>query len=79
MSKKVNNIIRQMNSLTADEQLSLATYLAELAKKKCSGLKPCYQWRDLEGIVKSHHLGIDVQNWVSKLREESENNRIKQN
>ena len=67
-SKELTEIIRKVNILSAEEQLSLISYLTNRLKmceiKKKSGR----DWTDLEGIAPNLLEGMDAQEYVTRMR-----------
>jgi hypothetical protein len=68
-------LIRQVESLSVDEQLRLASYLVERARQTCAGPTPRYRWQDVRGIAPYPLLGEDAQAWVSRTRQDDTEQR----
>ncbi len=70
-SEMLNNLIKQADALTAEEQLRLAAHLTEKAKTK-NRPTPRRKWRDIRGLAWPSLLGEDAQAWVSRTRREAD-------
>jgi len=70
-------LMRQARTLTVDEQLRLAAYLVEQARK---GYVPTRgrKWREIRGIAPYPLVGEDAQEWVSRTRREGDEERERQ-
>ena len=78
MTTALMEIIRQSESLTVDEQLELAARLIDRARQSASIAKPQRQWLDLVGAAPYPLMGEDAQAWVSRTRQEGDDEREKQ-
>ena len=73
-SKTPDQLIRDVDSLTMDEQLRLAAYAVERARLH-STTPSQRKWSDLLGIVEGLETGEDAQEWVTRTRIESDAQR----
>jgi hypothetical protein len=71
----LDSLIKQVDSLTTDEQLRLAAYLVERARETYRSVEPCREWQDLRGLLLAPALGEDAQAWVSRTRREADEQR----
>ena len=71
----LNDLMKQAELLTGEEQLQLAICLINKARQK---KMPRSEWKQLCGSVTYPALGEDAQIWVSRNRLESDINREKQ-
>jgi len=71
----LNDIIKRIDALTADEQLSLAAQLIERARAVRLLSSPRRKWRDIRGLARPSLLGEDPQAWVSRTRREADEKR----
>ena len=62
----LDSLLKQIDLLTADEQLRLVSYAAEKARRK---------WRDVRGLLPYPALGEDAQAWVTRTRREGDEHR----
>lgn len=69
----LQNLMRQADSLSPDEQLRLAEYL--LSRARTTRARPTRRWQDLCGIAPNLLGGEDAQEWVSHGRRESDRHR----
>lgn len=74
-SAELDEIIKRVETLPPDEQLYLISYLAEKARQAYQALPMRPQWRDLQGAAPYPLLGEDAQEWVSRTRRESDQER----
>ena len=77
-TKTLDNLMEQAVSLTVDEQLLLASYLVEHARKAYPQSVARRQWREIHGCAQSLSAGEDVQQWVSRTRQEADEERDQQ-
>jgi hypothetical protein len=78
MTVKVKEILRQAEPLSADEQLALAALLIEQARKKASAPIERRNWLDLVVAAPYPLTGEDAQVWVTRTRQESDDERERQ-
>ena len=67
------DLMRQADSLSPDDQLRLAEYLVSRARTTKARLPR--RWQDLCGIAPNLLGGEDAQEWVSRGRRESDEHR----
>jgi hypothetical protein len=67
----LQDLMRQVDQLSTDEQLQLLVYIAERARQGAQRPK----WSDLCGIAPDIMDGQDAQEWVSRTRRESTEHR----
>ena len=75
----LDEIIKQIEMLTPDDQLRLIEYLAQKARDACPSPEPRRRWSEIRGIAQYSMLGEDAQGWVSRTRRESDEHREKHN
>ena len=68
------SLLRQIEGLNPDEQLRLAALLVERARQHYRG--PRLRWADAQGVAQPSLLGEDAQDWVSRIRRESDEARM---
>jgi type II secretory pathway pseudopilin PulG len=69
MTRKVHELLKQADALSADEQLTLASRLIEQARRKS---QPAHRrWLDAVGLAPYPLVGEDAQAWVTRTRQES--------
>ncbi len=73
-----NELVRQVDMLQVEEQLRLAAYLLDHVRRTVSQDKTRPKWRDIRGMATYPMLGEDAQEWVSRTRSESDEQREKQ-
>ena len=73
-TETVDDLRRKAETLTADEQLQLASFLVELARKAYPHATP-RKWRELQGRAQYPLAGEDAQAWVSRTRREADERR----
>ena len=69
----LDDLKRQADSLSPDEQLRLAEYL--VSRARAVRARPSGRWQDLCGIAPGLLGGEDAQEWVSRTRRESDEHR----
>ncbi len=75
MTTTYNELVQLIDSLQLDEQLRLAAYILERTRQAVVQDKPRRKWRDIRGIAAYPMLGEDAQDWVSRTRSESDEQR----
>ncbi|MBE2224838.1 MAG: hypothetical protein IAF02_25075 [Anaerolineae bacterium] len=70
-----NDVLRQADKLTSEEQLRLITYLAEQARKSVGSSPMPRRWHEIRGAAAYPLMDEDAQNWVSRTREASDTQR----
>ncbi|MDX2033496.1 MAG: hypothetical protein SF339_22660 [Blastocatellia bacterium] len=78
MATPLTEIMREMEKLTSDEQLKLAAKLIEWARRGATVIRPSCRWLDLMGAAPYPMMGEDAQAWVSRTRQEGNDEREKQ-
>ena len=78
MTVIVKEILRQAEPLSADEQLALAALLIEQARKKASAPIERRNWLDVVGAAPYPLTGEDAQVWVTRTRQEGDDERERQ-
>lgn len=73
MAATLQNLMRQADSLSPDDQLRLAEYLVSRARRVKA--RSSRRWQDLGGIAPNLLSGEDAQEWVSRTRRESDERR----
>lgn len=76
MTQTLIQLLNQSASLSADEQLELAALLIEQARKKTA--VPHRKWLDVMGAAPYPLTGEDAQAWVTRTRQEGEDEREQQ-
>lgn len=76
MTQTLIQLLNQTASLSADEQLELAALLIEQARKKTA--VPHRKWLDVMGAAPYPLTGEDAQAWVTRTRQEGEDEREQQ-
>lgn len=71
----LERIKQEADALNADEQLRLAAYLVERARSLLPEAQAGRKWRDLRGLYRHPMLGEDAQAWVTRTREDADNQR----
>jgi len=74
----LNDMIKQVDKLTPDEQLRLATYLVDKARTAYPVAEPRRKWAEIRGIARPSLFGEDAQAWVSRTRREGDERREQQ-
>jgi hypothetical protein len=75
MSGRLGEILKQAESLPADEQLELAMRLIERARRSPELAAPARKWMDVAGVAPHPLAGEDAQDWVSRTRQEGDDER----
>ncbi len=70
-----SKLVEQADALEAEEQLRLAAYLLERVRQTVSRDKPKRKWAEVCGLYPYPMLGEDAQEWVSRTRRESDEQR----
>lgn len=66
----LEKIEKEVESLTTQEQLKLAEWLAHKLRKTGLAMKKELDWQELYGLGKGLWKGEDAQEYVNRLREE---------
>ncbi|MGE0881937.1 MAG: hypothetical protein AB7P14_00195 [Blastocatellales bacterium] len=77
MVPTVKEILSQVETLSADEQLALASILIEQARKKSATQSGKRNWLDVMGAAPYPLAEEDAQAWVSRERQEGDSEREK--
>ena len=77
-TETTTELMTQLESLPLDEQLRLAAYLVERARHLCQPPEPRPRWRDIRGMGSPSFYGEEAQEWVSRTRRESDEQRQEQ-
>ena len=75
MSAQLDSLLKQIDLLTADDQLRLVSYVAEKARRKMPLAKTRRKWKDVCGMLPYPALGEDAQAYISRTRRESDEHR----
>jgi hypothetical protein len=75
MSTEVlDNLIKQAEMLSPDEQLRLAAYLVERARQASSS--PRRKWREMRGLARPSLFDEEAQTYITRTRREADEHRI---
>jgi hypothetical protein len=74
-STDLEGIMKQAEALPPDEQLRLIAHLAEKARQAYGVAPVRRRWSELRGAAQYPMVGEDAQDWVSRTRKESEEDR----
>jgi hypothetical protein len=80
-SAKIDEIMKQVETLSTTEQLELIALVAQKARGSYEGSKAPAErrkWSEIMGIAPDLLDGEDAQEWVSRTRRESDESREKQ-
>lgn len=72
MSIQLDSLIKQIDLLTADDQLWLVSYVAEKIRRKMTLTKTRRKWKDVCGMLPYPALGEDTQAYISRTRREGD-------
>ena len=75
MSAQLDSLLKQIDLLTADDQLRLVSYAAEKARRKMSLARTRRKWKDVCGMLPYPVLGEDAQAYISRTRREGDEHR----
>lgn len=78
MIPAVNEILRQTETLTSDEQLALAAMLIQQARNKTIPQVKHRKWLELMGAAPYPLMDGDAQDWVTRTRQEGDDKREQQ-
>ena len=78
MTTTYNELVQLIDRLQIDEQLRLAAHILERTRQTVGQDKPQHKWRDIRGMATYPMLGEDAQEWVSRTRNESDEQRQEQ-
>jgi hypothetical protein len=68
MSKELNDLMRQADALTPDEQLRLISYLVQRLSFCDIKPKPRRKVTEFLGIAPNHLGGMDAQEYITRMR-----------
>ncbi|MCB8943775.1 MAG: hypothetical protein H6658_08470 [Ardenticatenaceae bacterium] len=74
----LEDITLQTKRLTYSDQLKLIAYLAEQLQLQQPALSTRRRWQEIAGSASYPLAGEDAQSWVSRSRQENDNEREKQ-
>ena len=74
----LEDITKQTKQLTHSEQLKLIAYLAEQVRLQRPMFTSRRHWREIAGAASYPLVGEDAQSWVSRSRQESDDEREQQ-
>ncbi len=77
-TNNLKEVMKQIDTMTLDEQLQLIAYLADKARQTQLTPKPRQKWREIRGLVQQPALGEDAQTWISRSRREDDEYRESQ-
>ncbi|MBR8833648.1 MAG: hypothetical protein DSM106950_06310 [Stigonema ocellatum SAG 48.90 = DSM 106950] len=77
-TNNLKEVMKQIDTMTLDEQLQLIAYLAEKTRQTQLTPKPRQKWREIRGLVQQPALGEDAQTWISRSRREDDKHRESQ-
>lgn len=72
-TEMLNNLIKQAEALSPDEQLRLAAYLVERARQISSS--PRRKWREIRGLARPSLFGEEAQAYITRTRREADEHR----
>jgi hypothetical protein len=75
MSPSLQKILREIEQLTPEEQLTVMGHLVDRVKKRVTQSPPRRKWSDLKGMAPYPLLVEDAQEWVSRTRREGDEHR----
>lgn len=74
----VETLVRQTETLSIEDQLLLMARLAETMRQQWRPIAARRKWHEIRGIVPSPMMGEDAQAWVSRTRQEGDQQREQQ-
>jgi hypothetical protein len=77
-SKDLQEIIKEVDQLSIEEQMLLITHVAETARRNYQAPKRRRKWSEVEGVAPYPLVDEDAQAWVSRTRRESDEQREQQ-
>ncbi len=72
MTVQVGEILKQAETLSASDQLTLAVLLIERARRAPSLATPGRKWMEVAGVAPYPLTGEDAQDWVTRTRQEGD-------
>lgn len=76
--QSVEILFSQAATLSLDDQLLLMARLAKTVRQQRRQVSTARKWQEIRGIVKGSMLGEDAQTWVSRTRQEGDQQRAQQ-
>ena len=64
----LDHLMKQADLLSADDQLRLASYLVEKARRVYAPSQANRKWREVRGLAKPSLFGEDAQVYISRTR-----------
>ena len=77
-SNTLRELMKQIDTMTLDEQLELVAYVAQKARQSQLTPEPRQKWREIRGLLKEHAPSEDAQTWISQTRREGDEQRESQ-
>jgi hypothetical protein len=74
----LEQLLKESEKLTTDEQLRLAAQLVERARQSYQAGAPRRKWRDIRGLAAPSLFGEDAQTYITRTRREDDDHREKQ-
>jgi len=78
ISKELDEIVKKVEFLKTDEQLFLVSHLVGKLRVMYQDSQKRRKWSEICGSVPYPLFGEDAQDWVSRTRQESDEQREKQ-
>lgn len=78
MTIEIRQILQQTETLSSDDQLALAAKLIERARQKIAPPAARQSWLAVTGAAPYPLTGEDAQAWVSRTRQEGDEEREQQ-
>lgn len=78
MTEQLGELLKQAELLTTGEQLELAMRLIERVRHSPALAAPTRKWMDVAGLAPHPLAGEDAQEWVSRTRQEGDDEREQQ-
>lgn len=72
---ELEDIVKRVDNLTYEEQLSLIEHLTRKIREAKNGSRPRLKWSDMVGSVPYPLTGEDAQAWVTRTRQEDQAHR----
>ena len=74
----LDSLIKQVDLLTAEEQLRLVSYVIEKTRQQMATRRPRRKWKDIYGLLPYPAFGEDAQAYISRTRREGDEHRERQ-
>lgn len=78
MSAELDEVIKQAETLSPEEQLRLATLLIEKARSVDASATRKRKWAEIAGAAPNLLQGEDAQAWITRTRQEADLARERQ-